>query len=273
MTEVFAEYRDAGSTGPLRQGDVIEAVQPGTKWNRLLLVITADCDFAFDKHQGRVTCVPLLSQQDYLLELHLPRLRMRHSVKPIRELQAIVHQATGATVTDERMLEWCNEVTPDQLLSELSLDEIKAAHGRLAIESIQLLSKTVETVPEALEMIVASQLSSSNPPSISNARRAARDSIRAIYTSTPGDAMFLSAVGPSYDQGYFAYLRHLEQVWEPQVGTGPTRRQLSHRRVARLQDRYLHALVQRFAMVFMAIGLPSEYESMRDLHADLIGTA
>jgi hypothetical protein len=46
---------------------------------------------------------------------------------------------------------------------------------------------------------------------------------------------------------------------------------VSYRRISHLRDRYIHALVQRFALVFMAIGLPKEYEEIRDLHSDILG--
>jgi hypothetical protein len=66
-------------------------------------------------------------------------------------------------------------------------------------------------------------------------------------------------------------LRHLELLWEPEIAVGPTRVEHRFRRIAHLQDRYTHAMVQRFALVFMSIGLPREYEEVRDLHSELMG--
>ncbi len=57
---------------------------------------------------------------------------------------------------------------------------------------------------------------------------------------------------------------------EPTIALGPARRAMEYRRISRLEDRYTHALVQRFAMVFLSIGLPRDYEEMRDLHAESI---
>ena len=104
-----------------------------------------------------------------------------------------------------------------------------------------------------------------------NAARKVSDRVKLAFAQTPGDALFLSAIAPAHEGGYFAYLRHLEQVWQPDISIGPAVKGAKYRRIARLQDRFTHALVQRFGLVFMSIGLPTEYEEMRTLHAELIG--
>jgi hypothetical protein len=38
---------------------------------------------------------------------------------------------------------------------------------------------------------------------------------------------------------------------------------MTHERVSRLQPQYIHALTQRLAAVFSAIGLPDSYEAAR----------
>lgn len=71
---------------PLRQGDVIESTNAdATPWTRFLLVITADCDLANTKNAGRVTCVPLLGAEDYLVEFHFPERQNAISDRHVRE--------------------------------------------------------------------------------------------------------------------------------------------------------------------------------------------
>jgi len=271
MAPVFAEYRDVSMGEPLRQGDVIECVEEATKWTRLLLVITADCDFAFGKHQGRVTCIPLLEANDYLVEFHFPRLRDRFARKPLAELQALLRRAGGPAIRDARLREWATETPLAEIAAELELDAPDAEVATKLLRSLSLLDPHSDRVEDCIEALVASQLATPQPVTEARAREAVSSAVRDVYRQPPGDAMFLSTVGRSYESGYFAYLRHLEQIWEPDIARGPARRDHSHRRVGRLEDRYLMALVQRFAMVFMSIGLPNEYEETRDLYAEMMG--
>jgi hypothetical protein len=101
----------------------------------------------------------------------------------------------------------------------------------------------------------------------------ARSALSNRFQSTPGDAIFLRSIAPGYDDGYFAYLRHIEQVWEPEIALTPTRNEPAYRRIGALSDRYTHAVVQRFALVFMPIGLPPDYEDSRNNFAKERGEA
>lgn len=124
---------------------------------------------------------------------------------------------------------------------------------------------------DALNSLVDAQLAGINPPKRESAIKSLAKSIREPYAQPPGDALFLSAIGPGINEGYFAYLRHIEQILESEISLGPTRRAVQYRRISRLQDRFVHALAQRFAMVFMSIGLPDEYEEQRDLYSETLG--
>lgn len=96
MSTAFSEYREVRSTESLRQGDVLEAVDAkASMWNRHLFVITADCDFAHHQNQARVTCIPLLTADEYLLEMRVPRLRDRFARKMLKDLRAILNRSGG----------------------------------------------------------------------------------------------------------------------------------------------------------------------------------
>src|SRR5258708_984972 len=104
VDEPFAEYREVGVADPLRQGDVLEAVDIGASmWQRHLLVITADCDFAYAKHQGRVTCVPLLAAEEYLSEMQLPKIRERLIKQPLKEMRQILSKPGAPNISDRRL--------------------------------------------------------------------------------------------------------------------------------------------------------------------------
>lgn len=273
MSDTFSEYGEITVTAPLRQGDVLEAVDPeASRWQRHLLVITADCDFAHDKHYGRVTCVPLLTAEEYLLEMHIPRLRERYiSSKLLPALRRATESGRASKVSDERLRAWPQEAKVEDIVSSLGLGGSAATEATAAFQSIRLLADPCATLDDAVLALTNAQLTGPNAQKRENIVKGIADALKAPFSQPPGDAIFFSAIGPTHDIGYFAYLRHLEPVRQPDIAIGPSRHGVRYRRISHLQDRYTHAAVQRFALVFMSIGLPQEYEDMRDLHSELLG--
>lgn len=240
-------------------------------WCRHLFVITADCDLAHGKNQGRITCVPLLRADEYLLEMQLPRLRERHGAKYVRELYDILRATGGRNISEDRLRPWVLETETEAILTALSLQGDQADRVRELAECIRLVNGPSRTLREAVQNLIDSQAKAAKKASREKLVNATVAELTQCFRNTPGDAMFISAIGPGNELGYFAYLRHIEQILEPDIAIGPGRKSVTYRRIARLEDRYAHALVQRFALVFHAIGLPDEYEQMRDLYAELIG--
>ncbi|MFE7001195.1 hypothetical protein ACFVBM_16755 [Streptomyces griseus] len=272
MDAPFAEYREVSVTDPLRQGDVLEAVaSDATMWQRHLLVVTADCDFAHAKHQGRVTCVPMLTTEEYLSEMQIPKLREQLAKQQVRELRQILSKSATPTITERRLREWPNEQEPLNIVSMLNLQPAEGKRAKAALEAIRMIDMQADSLEEIMRLFVEAQLIGINPPKRENAVKRVKEKLREPYFYPPGDALFLTAIGPGQDSGYFAYLRHIEQVWEPKISLGPSRQNFSYRRISRMQDRFTHALAQKFAMVFMSIGLPNQYEDLRDLYADYLG--
>lgn len=272
MDEPFAEYREVGVIDPLRQGDVLEAVDLNVSmWKRHLLVITADCDFANAKHQGRVTCVPLLKADEYLAELKIPKIRERLVKQPLTELRRILLKLGVSSITDRRLREWASEQEPAEIVRRLGLPEADSRKAEAALQAIRMIDTPAGTLKEGVDLLVEAQLV--DRPAHSKRANAVKNLVRElqdVYSRPPGDALFLTAIGPGHDAGYFAYLRHIEQVGEPEITLGPSRREVAYRRISRMQDRFAHALVQKFAMVFMSIGLPKQYEDLRDLHSEIL---
>jgi len=272
VTEPFAEYREIRVTDPLRQGDVLEAVDSGASaWERHLLVITADCDFAHDKHQGRVTCVPLLRADEYLLELQMPALKEKYIVTKLIPTLRRALASVAPTVSDERLRAWPQEENVDTIIQGLGLTGNSSSEACAAFHAIRLLGVPCTSLDDAVLALLEAQLVGPAPKTRDNILRDITAALKATYTNPPGDAIFFSAVGHNHDAGYFAYLRHLEQIWEPEIAIGPTRSEVRYRRISRLRDRYTHATVHRFAPLYMSIGLPDEYEEARSLHSELLG--
>lgn len=272
MSHPFVEYRDVTVTDPLRQGDVIEAVDADmSKWQRHLLVITADCDFANAKHQGRVTCVPLLTADEYLMEFQIPRVRDRVVSKMVSALQTLLAKTDGPSISQDRLSEWPTEQEPSGIVAALGLVGSHADDAAKLLSAIRTATQLPADLDGAVARLVEAQIQIPNGKKATTAQREVTEALQSHYAKPPGDALFLSAVAPTLDVGYFVYLRHLEQVMESEIAIGPTRAPAAYRRLARLQDRFIHAVSQQFAMVYMTIGLPREYEEIRDLHSDLLG--
>ncbi|MDO2970940.1 hypothetical protein [Mycobacteroides abscessus] len=242
-----------------------------TAWNRHLLVITADCDFAHDKHHGRVTCVPLLTKDEYLLELQIPKFRHQALVKVVAALQEVLESLGRNGISETRLREWPLEQSTDAILTLLAIAGDKRDVVGGMVDAIRELGSAASTVAEATAALVQAQRRLPNAQSEKNLRTNLVGRLQNAFKQPPGDALFVSALADGHDYGYFVYLRHLEQIWEPQVSLGPSRSVVEYRRLSRLQEKYTHAIAQRFALVFMTIGLPDAYEEMRDLHADLLG--
>lgn len=262
------EHRAVDEREPLRQGDVLESTDSeATMWTRYLLVITADCDFAHSKHQGRVTCVPLLPRDSYLIEMHLRRILEKFISKMIGILMPLAADAGWPNITRERMREWVLEAERQQIVSDLGLAGQPAFRASGAIDAIKAVSAEISTLRDAVTSYVSASASAPDAGKVENIRKAAVDSLTQPFSSPPGDALFLSSIAPGLHNGYFAYLRHLEQVHEADIATTSAHVEARYRRLATLRPTYVHALTQRFAQVFMSIGLSDTYEEMRDLHA------
>ncbi|SDU94861.1 hypothetical protein SAMN04488544_2429 [Microlunatus sagamiharensis] len=271
MTEILREYDLVHASTAVRQGDVLEAVDASASlWKRHLLVITADCDLAHDKNAGRITCVPILSSDEYLLHLQLPKIRRRLQLKMLGSLRSAVPRSPLQGISNDRLQEWTSESEPESIATALELSEGERKKAFSLIAGLHNLRDDVDNLDAAVNAIVAAQLSLPNAPSRKNVLASIKESLRSPFSQPPGDALFVSALGPSHENGYFVYLRHLEQVYEPEIALQPTRLQKSYRRISRLKTEYSHALVQRFGLVFMSIGLPEEYEELRDLHSSVL---
>lgn len=270
MSSTYREAVSRSTDAPLRQGDVIEATdERASPWTRHLLVITADCDLANNKNSGRVTCVPLLSTEDYLLQIYFPEQRRKVLDRFANEFNSELARLGKNPLSSSRIIEWALEASAWlELATALDLPSEDAQEAEKKFDGIRLLDVPSATVHEALDNIVDAQLLHTGPRKREAIVAATHDAIGNRFRNTPGDALFLRSIAPTYDFGYFAYLRHIEQIWEPKIAISPMQTGVTHRRIGALADRFAHAVVQRFAMVFMPIGLPVDYEESRNAFSD-----
>jgi hypothetical protein len=264
------EYRNIGTSEPLRQGDIIEARNNKTDmWERTLVVITADCDFAHAKHEGNITCIPLLTADEYLLNAALPRLRDKLAEYPKGQLKDVLKRNLEISITDERLLDWVNSVEIETIRDTVQLEGDNFMVIQRCYTSLRSLFREYSSIDEALNGFVDAQVTANETVKREMAISRVQEAVRDAFRNTPVDAMFLSSISSGQGDGYFAHLRHVTQVKETDVALGFRYGNHRYQRISRLTDRFIHALVQQFALVFLRIGLPKEYEDTRDRIASM----
>ena len=216
VTGSFAEFGEVRVTDPLRQGDVLEAVDPAASmWQRHLLVITADCDFAHGKHQGRVTCVPLLRSDEYLLELQVPRMREKYiTTKLLPALQGVLADPGAPKVSDDRLRAWPEEA---RWIRSLTASDSTAAPLKLLALRSKLFACSAGAAHRSTtrsENLVSAQLAGPSPQGRRNILKAITEALKGPYSQPPGDALFVSALG----QGARCWLLRLPAP--PRAGVG-----------------------------------------------------
>ena len=189
-TDGFVEYRSVSITEPLRQGDVLERVaDDATAWNRHLLVMTADCDFAHDKHHGRVTCVPLMTKDEYLLELQIPKFRHQALVKLVAALQEVLESLGRTGISATRLREWPREQSTDAILKLLAISGDKRDVVGGMVDAIRELGSAASTVAEATAVLVQAQRRLPNAQSEKNLRTNLVGRLQNAFKQPPGDAL------------------------------------------------------------------------------------
>lgn len=239
-----------------------------TMWDRHLLVVTADCDFAFGKNQGRVTCIPLLTAKEYLGEFVLPRHEEKARSKLTQEAKRHFTKAGFPSISDQRITEWLHEESIAGIIDAANIPPGDHASLSRLLTALQKICMRGPNETIKFSDVIEAQLQIPNSRSRSDLVASLQSAVKETFRRSPGDAIFLSSIGPGETEGYFGYLRHITQVWEPDVATHLSRFAHRYQRISRLSERFTHAVVQKFALVFLSIGLPTEYEANRDANAE-----
>lgn len=270
MQDLFAEVRELPPGAAIAQGDVLASVaeEPGT-YERLLIVVTADCDLAHEKHAGHISCVPVLEARTYavhhLLDRDVKKLEDELETAlsgEIRRSQQRDLDPGAAPIGRERAIRWALEEGADSV--QKTLPSFRIDRMQPIIEALATLESAPREFDPLIEAIGRGRaaLNNGSPPEII-ARHLGN--LRGRLLELPGDAMFLSRIGPDHDRGYVAYLRLLPTVARDHIAVNvpETLQGRAYERIARLRSPYIYGLTQRLAAVFSSIGLPSDYEEAR----------
>jgi hypothetical protein len=270
----FSECDYIDPSEPLRQGDVLRSLDPAADpWDAYVIVVTADCDIARDKHGGRLTCVPVLPLRSYLASYYLPRRISKVADAMSERLVGMMRKAQKENLADfntaisrERADAWLVETSPARVAETLRIAEKDyGTFLELAQQLVVIKSLAPGDFDGYRDAFTAAQIAMKPATTRGAVRESLRNELVAHTKDLPGDALFLSSLGEELDAGYVAYLRVLQELREGCVALKSSQQsfEMTHERIARVKAPYVYALTQQLGAVFSAIGLPTEYEQTR----------
>lgn len=269
----FSECAVATDDLPLRQGDVLAAIEPTAI--PLGIVVTADCDIAQLKHNNTISYVPLFALPKFLATFYIPR-RLDRALQQLRQ-----DLTSKLTVIRQKTRSGSSPFSPEAI--DVWVDGSDAATIAASVETPQgeqetlvALINTYKKVREARDsadlnvgMDTLASIAVYRGATREKALAKIQDDIQGYLRSLPGDAFFIGNIGAEAESrtGFIAYLRILRELDPSTVAlrTADLRSaEVRTRRIARLKSPYVYRLTQQLASVFASIGLPTIYETERD---------
>jgi hypothetical protein len=269
---------------PLRQGDIV-AAQPRTAawenpWTRFGVIITADCDIAHRKSGPELVYVPIISHLAYISDVWLPSSaadlaqRGRDALdKRLRDLDSRLeyrHVAgwakLGGTEEIGRQLQ-AKLISPRADIDATIESEIITIWNAIsALESLSGRPATtqVANVRKLLETYVTKGASFSTNLVSEKSMRALIDSALQSLQDRLDTALIRELIGLDGDMtdpsafGYIVPLRRFSLLGIDCIETGRAQwygRDDKYLRICKLRPAYRFDLVQKFANLFMRVGL------------------
>jgi hypothetical protein len=258
----------------LHQGDVIAARRDATDpFARVGIVITADCDIAHSKHGGILSYVPVITLAEYVESFYLPQQLDRRAEKLFVKLADGIHKSRTVAsdgdqhrIDDTRLREWLVQKDSSAIMDRLGIAGGQSA-DRLTAEIdafAQLCTARSKPLQAQIRAMAVHRKLGQPKKTLDECEAEVRREL-SNGLSLPSDTIFLSTVGPGYDEGYVAYLRLVREVDEDEIVVSVSRAfsQAYWHRIASLRPTYAFHLTQQLASVFSSIGLPEEYERLR----------
>lgn len=268
------ECEPATDASPLRQGDVFEWLtrKDADPFRQFGVIVTADCDLARAKHQGIISCVPILPLRDYFRMFHLPR-RVKSSLSQVGdELVAVVRKAQERMpefpepMSKDAALGWVLRETPEGIAKALVIrDEKSVARVSALVDDYKALSASADEGSFQLQLEALAGFRARTRGSIAaKALGEIVGELAQVAETLPGDAFFIGNVADGEGLGHVAYLRMVREIQQEAIAIRATElASASAKRVSRMCSPYLYRMTQQLADVFAAIGLPTEYEEQR----------
>lgn len=269
------EYEDIRDPDLVSQGDVIEWIAPYAQrpWQVFGVIITADCDLAWNKHGGVISYVPGLLTSDFIWHSFRSKFfEARHTqalqnAAKLINIQRQKNGAVGGEVSTPAVANWLERAGVLGLINELGeMAPRETAKLREVLDQISVYSTLLSHVHpdfELLERAFAAADAKADRPALIKR-------IQEAWSQLPGDVFHLPSLPMSEDDGMFLMLRHIRQIPADAVAHRPT--DLGSglarvKRVAAVAAPYRYAITQNLTRVFSDIGLPDEHDNRRKTSA------
>jgi hypothetical protein len=270
------EYEEIEDPDQILQGDLIlwherAYVKP---WRTYGVIVTADCDLEWDKHQGHLSFIPALLTEDYLWHSWRPARFGMECSKAIELMTVRVNKwlekAGRGAISVEAARSWIERVHGDGLLDELDVvDQGERNTLRPIVDrAAAFVSLLNATEPDMRLLRQCQALSKGNPATDDSLLTKA---FQSAISGSPGDVFHLPVLPDRGDEGLFLMLRHITQCEISDITTRPDELRFGAakaKRIARVTAPYRYAITQNLARVFADIGLPKEYEERCRSSAD-----
>ncbi|WP_298091842.1 hypothetical protein [uncultured Sphingomonas sp.] len=263
------EYEDIADPDNVAQGDVIEWLPPraSAPWRIFGVVVTADCDLVWKKHDGVVSYVPAMPARDFVWHSWRPTYFAKHQPKLMAEAAKRLNtwrakQGSMGELTASAVRDWLARAGVDGLLDELGATDKGQRNGlRPPLEKLLAVETALACETPDLPLLRRAH-EATNQTSAANAAILVRE-VQNVWSGLPGDVYHLPSTPEGEEGGLFLLLRHIRQLGVDEITgrPGAVRAGEAHaKRVARVRAPFRYAITQSLAKVFADIGLPDDHD-------------
>jgi hypothetical protein len=274
MTAEFERIHDQDEPA---QGDLIEWIGTDHQvpWNTFAVVVTADCDIAWNKNRGILSYVPALVAEDFIWEhwrkdrlgTQLPSLIKKAATRISRWRQKF--DSAAADLSPEAVEAWLTRAKPVEIIDELGVeDNGERANLLNVLEPAELVMQTLQCVAPDFKLL-NDAFCCINPKALVDDGIIVNE-VQKSWGALPGDVFHLPSMPEEATNrtagGLFLMLRNIRQIDASYVTARPDDVRTGNakaKRIARVTAPYRYAITQNLARVFADIGLPEDHETRR----------
>jgi hypothetical protein len=279
------ECERADPEHPLRQGDVV-AAQPGTEswenpWTRFGVVLTADCDLAHGKSGPNLVYVPILDHHAYVADVWLPaeaddlaragRDKLEKQLAGLQSKLGLRHIVAWSADGDDNILRKLSEqlgsIKSGLDTARVSADIVELWHATIELEVLSKRPQTTQArqlrdlLPRLIEH--GSAISQKTLGDLASRRRLLETALCSLQDRV--DIWLVrELIGLDSDMlelpcfGYIIPLRSFSLLPVEKIDTDRNHwygNRDHYLRICRLREPYKFDLIQKFANLFVRVGL------------------
>lgn len=267
---------------PIRQGDIFAWSNwiERDGWDQFGIIVTADCDIAQQRSSDFFTYLPILSLKSYIEQVwvkeRLTKLMVSHQRLITDEIHRFHLRINPSALKLEAgaLHRWVTESSDDHIIAALSISESKDVNNlRKLVETYRLLAEmAIEKDPTRLIAGYCQARAQKQSVVVEKiVESISRDVQSDIVRNLPLECFFLSSLPQIRDLGFIVMLRYIQPIQQTALTTSFEVAKKEPGRAYRLgrpTPTFKYALTQRFANLFVRIGLPAEYEEWRQSVAE-----